>query len=251
MATEGIHSFVPEIYKRPERDNPVSQKMSSMGLNEQQMLLRDALDETTFLSASMDDWRLTHTPVPSPQWRCEPCLNWQSVTALQSLSAPCRRAVHLPVGGTIISAIVLSPSENMRQAKTTSNSLYRLAIGLVLVNVLIVARLAFDVGSTTYQTAISAIYQSGTVQKFVGGEIKGAMLIGLRNESHTTTFRGVRTSLACASRLFIVRGERVGIVGLQVRELLLGWSAPGPVKCSTIANEASAQAAGETSDPPH
>ena len=39
--------------------------------------------------------------------------------------------------------------------------------------------------------------------------------------------------------------------GLQVRELLLGWSAPGPVKCSTIANEASAQAAGETSDPPH
>lgn len=107
-----------------------------------------------------------------------------------------------------------------------------------------VARLGLDVNSAAYKSAIEVVYQSRAAREFVGGEITGTVLVGLKNKYYTSTVRGgSRTSVRCASRLFLVRGKNIGFVEVtmrsdvepaakwQVREILLGWFEASSVPC--------------------
>lgn len=108
---------------------------------------------------------------------------------------------------------------------------------------MIVGRLVVDIQSDAYKSAIFALYQSKGAREFVGGKIFGTVLIGLGNKYQTSTVRGSRTSVKCASRLFLVRGDRFGLVEVtmragidpdsewQVREILLGGGATSSVPC--------------------
>jgi hypothetical protein len=119
----------------------------------------------------------------------------------------------------------------------------KLVIFLLLIFMVIAGRLAVDVQSDAYKSAISALYQSKGAREFVDGRIFGTVLVGLSNRYQTSTVRGSRTSVKCASRLFLVRGEKFGFVEVtmraevepdsewQVREILLGWFATSSVPC--------------------
>ena len=119
----------------------------------------------------------------------------------------------------------------------------KLVIFLVLIGIVIGGRLALDTRSDAYESAITALYQSQAAREFVGGNVMGTMLVGLSNKSYTSMTRGSRTTLNCASRLFLVRGEGLGFVEVtmqadaesvskwKVREVLPGWFTPSSVPC--------------------
>jgi hypothetical protein len=122
-------------------------------------------------------------------------------------------------------------------------NLRKTAIFIVLIFILIASRLAFDMRSAPYKAAISALYRSQDVKEFAGGKIVGTVLVGLREKYYSSTERGSRKSVKCASRVFFLHGESPGFVEVRmrvddepgsewnVREILLGLSARSSIPC--------------------
>lgn len=122
-------------------------------------------------------------------------------------------------------------------------TLKKLLIFIAVVCLVIIGRLALDLNSDAYRSAKTALYESEQAKIFFNGKIRGLVLVGLTNKYYINTKHGSRTSGKCASRFFLVFGNRIGFAEVkmrsnveaasrwEIREVLLGWSSSGSNIC--------------------